>query len=87
MTCISLDTSVNWLQHLERFVNVLKKVSNGKPTRVDLVFDNCVSPSIKDADRNHRNADRNSKFKIVESTEVRPSDMNTAFNLIALRSP
>ena len=64
---------------------VLKKVCNGKPTRVDLVFDNYVSPSIKDVVRNRRNADRNSKFQIGGPIQVRPSDMNTTLKCCSFK--
>ena len=74
MACISLDTSTFG----KSSECVLKKVCNGKPTGVVLVFDNYVSPSIRDVERNNRNADRNlKKIQIVEHIQVRPSDLNT----------
>ena len=57
---------------------ILKKACYGNPARFDLVFDNYISPSIKDVERDHRNADRNSKYQIVGPFQARPSDMSTA---------
>ena len=57
---------------------ILTKVCHGNMPRIDLVFDRYAFPSIKDIERDDRNADLNSNFQIVGPSQTRPSDMYTA---------
>ena len=78
MACTSLDTGELPTAFGKISEYILKKACYGNPARVDLVFDNYISPSIKDVERDYRNVDRNSKYQIVGLFQARPSDTSTA---------
>ena len=64
---------------------ILKKICNLKSHRVDLVFDRYPCPSIKDVERNQRNADRETTYQILGPRQERPSDMSKALKCISFK--
>ena len=64
---------------------ILKKICAMKSKRIDLVFDNYRSPSIKDIERAQRSSDKHTKYEISGPEQERPSDMSTALKSVMFK--